>query len=128
MSLDIEQTLRQARAFADTGNHDDARGLLLEALTDDPDNQAALLMLGGEYFTSAKYSEAEMVFERLILQSPGKGQFSIALFNTLWKMDRHEEALEEIKRFMAIADEDEESDIIKQYAEITLQISGDIED
>ena len=97
-------------------------------LTEDPDNQAALLMLGGEYFTSAKYSEAEMVFERLILQSPGKGQFSIALFNTLWKMDRHEEALEEIKRFMAIADQDEEAEIIKQYAEITLQISGDVEE
>ena len=128
MSQDIEQTLRQARAFADTGNSDDARSLLLEVLTEDPDNQAALLMLGGEYFTSAKYSEAEMVFERLILQSPGKGQFSIALFNTLWKMDRHEEALEEIKRFMAIADQDEEAEIIKQYAEITLQISGDVEE
>ena len=119
MSLDIEQTLRQARAFADTGNHDDARGLLLEALTEDPDNQAALLMLGGEYFTSTKYSEAEMVFERLILQSPGKGQFSIALFNTLWKMDRHEEALEEIKRFMANANQDDEVETLKQYAEIT---------
>ena len=128
MSLDIEQTLRQARAFADTGNHDDARGLLLEALKEDSNNQAALLMLGGEYFSSAKYSEAEMVFERLILQSPGKGQFSIALFNTLWKMERREEALEEIKRFMAIADQEEEADTIKQYAEITLQLSGDIEE
>ena len=128
MSQDIEQTLRQARAFADTGNSDDARSLLLEVLTEDADNQAALLMLGGEYFKSAKYSEAEMVFERLILQLPGKGQFSIALFNTLWKMDRHEEALEEIKRFMAIADQDEEAEIIKQYAEITLQISGDVEE
>ena len=128
MSLDIEQTLRQARAFADTGHHDDARGLLLEILTEDADNQAALLMLGGEYFSTAKYPEAEMVFERLILTSPEKGQFSIALFNTLWKMDRHEEALEEIKRFMAIADQDNEAETIKQYAEITLQLSGDKEE
>lgn len=125
MTLDIEQTLRQARAFADTGNHNDARGLLLEVLTEDSDNQAALLMLGGEYFSAARYTEAEMVFERLILQSPEKGQFSIALFNTLWKMERHEEALEEIKRFLAIADQDEEAIIIKQYAEITKNISGD---
>lgn len=125
MVLDIEQTLRQARAFSDTGNHNDARGLLLEVLTDDADHQAALLMLGGEYFSSARYSEAEMIFERLILKSPAKGQFSIALFNTLWKMDRHEEALEEIKRFMAIADQEEEAEIIKQYAQITRTISGE---
>lgn len=126
MALDIEQTLRQARAFADTGNHDDARGLLLEVLTEHSAHQAALLMLGGEYFSVAMYGEAEMVFSRLILQEPGKGQFSIALFNTLWKMDRHEEALEEIKRFMAIADQDEEGAIVKQYAEITHNISADI--
>ena len=84
-------------------------------------------MLGGEYFSTSKFSEAEMVFERLVLQSPDKGQYSIALFNTLWKMDRHEEALEEIKRFMAVADQEEESETIKQYSEITLQISGDAE-
>ena len=128
MSLDIEQALRQARAFADTGNQDDARGLLLEVLTEDSNNQAALLMLGGEYFSSAKYSEAEMIFERLVLQMPGKGQFSIALFNTLWKMNRHEEALEEIRRFLAVADQDEEADIVRQYSEIALQISGEIEE
>ena len=66
-----------------------------------------------------------MIFEQLILLSPGKGQFSIALFNTLWKLDRHEEALEEIKRFMAIADQVDEAETIKQYADITRQISGE---
>lgn len=126
MSLDIEQHLRQARAYADTGNHDEARGLLLEVLQEDNENQAALLMLGGEYFSSGMYTEAEMIFERLVLKDPGKGQFSIALFNTLWKLGRHEEALEEIKRFMAHADQETEAETIKQYSQITLQISGEL--
>ncbi len=55
---------------------------------------------------------------------PGKGQFSIALFNTLWKADRKEEALEEIKRFMSIANQDEEAETIKQYSAITQSILG----
>jgi len=123
--MDIEQTLKQARTHVETGNRDDARNCLLEILKQDPDNQPALLMLGGEYFTAGKLGEAEMIFERLILNAPGKGQFSVALFNTLWKAGRKEEALEEIKRFMANANHDEEVETIKQYAEITQKIAGE---
>ena len=125
MSIDIEQALKQARAHVESGSHDEARSSLLEILQEDADNQPALLMLGGEYFLTEKYSEAEMIFERLILNSPGNGQFSIALFNTLWKASRKEEALEEIKRFMANANHNEEAETIKQYSEITHQIAGE---
>lgn len=65
-----------------------------------------------------KYSEAEMVFEQLILTDPGRGEFSIALFNSLWKMDRREEALEEIRRFMQHADTVAEKSTIQQYMKI----------
>ena len=125
MSLDNEEKLKQAQNYIQMANNDAARLLLLEILSEDKENQTALLMLGGEYFNGKKLSEAEMIFEQLILLSPGKGQFSIALFNTLWKLDRHEEALEEIKRFMAIADQVDEAETIKQYADITRQISGE---
>ena len=124
MSLDIKQTLKKAHQLTEAGHHDEARLRLLEVLKEEPDNQAALLMLGGAYFCSGKLAEAEMVFERLILQSPGTGEFSIALFNTLLKLDRHEEAFEEIKRFMAHADQVEERETIEQYIAITNSISS----
>jgi len=124
MSTDTEQNLKKARQLTETGNHEEARICLLELLKEEPDNQTALLMLGGAYFSINQLAEAEMVFERLILQSPGVGEFSIALFNTLWKLDRHEEAFEEIKRFMSHADQVEERDTIEQYIEITKKISG----
>lgn len=56
-----------------------------------------------------------MVFERLIIKAPGEGQYSIALFNTLWKSGRQQEALEEIKRFMQHADKKAEKETIEQY-------------
>ena len=124
MSLNIEQTLKKARDLSEAGNHDDARMCLLELLKEEPDNQTALLMLGGAYYSMGKLAEGEMVFERLILQSPGTGEFSIALFNTLWKMERHEEAFEEIRRFMAHADQVEERKTIEQYITITNNISN----
>ena len=123
MSLDIEQNLKKARQLSETGNLEEARLCLLELLKQEPNNQTALLILGGAYFSSNQLAEAEMVFERLILMSAGTGEYSIALFNTLWKLDRHEEAFEEIKRFMSHADQVEERDTIEQYIEITKKMS-----
>ena len=122
-----EKSLEQARLFVESGKNDEARFCLLESLKEYPDNHAALLMLGGSYFVDEKYSEAEMVFERLILMEPGEGKFSIALFNTLWKSDRTEEALEEIKRFMSTADSVKEKETFDQYMDITNTISDDLD-
>ena len=91
----IEERLKNAKALLEAGKGEAARILLLEILKDDPNNTTALLMLGGAYFYEKKYAEAEMVYERLILAEPGSGMLSIALFNSLWKQGRYEEAAEE---------------------------------
>jgi tetratricopeptide (TPR) repeat protein len=124
MPIDIEQKLQNARSLSEAGQHQDARMSLLEVLQEAPEHQTALIMLGGAYFAMEKYSEAEMVFERLVLMDAGSGEFSIALFNTLWKMERREEALEEIKRFMVHADKESQSETIAQYMSITEKIAN----
>ncbi|MFT5427176.1 MAG: tetratricopeptide (TPR) repeat protein [Gammaproteobacteria bacterium] len=126
MSLEIEKKLEEARSLSELGKDEAARFSLLEILKDDPNNQAALLMLGGSYFIGGKYPEAEMVFERLILMLPGEGKYSIALFNTLCKSDRTEEALEEIRRFLSIADSVKERETFEQYMQITDSIAEDL--
>lgn len=118
MNHDIQNSLNSARQYIELHDNNDAQILLLDILTKEPNNMAALLMLGGSYFSSEKYSEAEMVFARLILLESANGQFSIALFNVLMKLDRHEEALEEIKRFLQNADKNLQKDTILQYQEI----------
>lgn len=127
MSSEREDKLKRARALAEAGNNDEARYCLLEILKQNANDQAALMMLGGSYFLDNKYPEAEMVFERLILMAPGAGSVSIALFNTLWKSGRREEALEEIKRFLTVADKDKEQATIDQYMQITNSIADDLD-
>jgi predicted Zn-dependent protease len=123
MSVDSNQVLNEARTLAQAGKNDDARMLLLELLKEDSDNQTALLMLGGSYFVDDKLREAEMAFERLILLEPGLGIYSIGLFNTLWKLGRQEEALEEIKRFLEVADKSLEQETVQQYMAITQKLA-----
>ena len=120
--MDIEKALNKARVLAEAGNAEASRETLLDVLKQQPDNQTALVMLGGSYFVADMLNEAEMVFERLVLLAPGFGQASIALFNTLWKLNRKEEALEEVRRFLRHADHEQEPEIIQQYQAITRAI------
>ena len=122
--MSSEETIQKAKHFVDANQHEEARMCLLEVLKNEPTNKAALIMLGGSYFSMEKYAEAEMVFERLILLEPGIGQFSIGLFNTLWRMNRQEEALEEIKRFLSHADQEVENETIGQYIAIINHIDN----
>lgn len=115
MSIDIGENLARAKTLIEQGQDAKARRVLQEILTEAPDNQAALLMLGGSYFCAGMLQEAEIVFERLVLSDPGRGEYSIALFNTLWKLGRTEEALEEMRRFLSAADRVKEKKTVKQY-------------
>ena len=123
MQNDIEQSLAKARSLAEEENNEQARMVLQEILTKDSSNATALLMLGGSYFYDKMYAEAQIVYERLVQLEPGSGMLSIALFNSLWKQGKHEEAASEIRRFINAADKEAEHETFLQYAEISKAIA-----
>jgi predicted Zn-dependent protease len=118
-----EERLEQAKVLLQSGDGEAGRVILLEILKAEPNNHAALMMLGGDYFANKKYAEAEMVFERLQQTLPGSGPVSIALFNTLMKQGRHEEAADEIRRFIGVADKVAERETIEHYTAIIEMLS-----
>ena len=124
---DVEETLKNAKALLEAGKGDAARVMLLEVLKDDPDNMTALLMLGGAYFYEKKFAEAEMVYQRLVLAEPGSGMLSIGLFNSLWNQGRQEEAMEEIRRFIQVADKVQERETLEKYVEISNRIAEQLD-
>ncbi len=115
---EVENILAQVQRLNQEGNDEQARVLLLDVLKQDPNNPTVLSLLGGAYFCAEMYQEAEIIFERLVLSDNGKGQYSIALFNTLWKLNRQQEALEEIKRFLSVANHQREAETVAQYMKI----------
>ena len=119
-----EDKLKNAKDLLEAGNNEAGRMVLLELLKDDPNNATALLMLGGVYFYEKKYTEAEMVYERLILAEPGSGLLSTALFNSLWQQGRYDEAAEEIRRFISVADKVQERATLENYAEVIKKLAG----
>lgn len=125
MSLDVERILNNARSLAEQGKKEEAQMCLLAVLKEEPDNISALLILGGAYFVDNNFKEARIVFERLVSIEPGTGHYSIALFNALWRLQQTEEALEEIRRFAAVADKVTEKDTLEQYVSILKAIEAE---
>lgn len=124
MSLDVEKILKNARSLAEAGKKEESQMCLLAVLKEEPDNIAALLMLGGSYYVDNNLKEAKVVFEHLVSIEPGSGQYSIALFNALWRLQQTDEALEEIRRFISVADKKTEKETIEQYMSILETIKG----
>lgn len=124
MSLDVEKILKNARSLAEAGKKEESQMCLLAVLKEEPDNIAALLMLGGSYYVDNNLKEAKVVFEHLVSIEPGSGQYSIALFNALWRLQQIDEALEEIRRFISVADKKTEKETIEQYMSILETIKG----
>jgi predicted Zn-dependent protease len=124
MSLDVEKILNNARSLAEAGKKEESQMCLLAILKEEPDNIAALLMLGGAYFVDNNLKEAKVVFEHLVSLEPGSGQYSIALFNALWRLQQTDEALEEIRRFISVADKETEKETIEQYMSILENIES----
>ena len=124
--MDIETILNNAKTLAEQGKKEESQMCLLAVLKEDPNNVAALLMLGGAYFIDGNYKESRVVFERLVNLEPATGQYSIALFNTLIRLHEADEALEEIRRFMTVADKNAEKEVIAQYLSIldTMESQG----
>jgi tetratricopeptide (TPR) repeat protein len=120
--MDIDSLLIKARDLAEKGNREESRMCLLAILKEQPEHIAALLMLGGAYFVDKNYREARVVFEKLVSLKPGVGQYSVALFNTLIKLQLVDDALEEIRRFMSVADKTAEKETIDQYLAVLEQI------
>ncbi len=112
---DAEKLLEQARSLTESGKKEEARMCLLNLLKEEPENIAVLLMLGGSYFEKNELKEAKLVFQQLIKINPGVGLYSIALFNAHWRLNETDEALEEIRRFILIADKESEKETIAQY-------------
>ena len=124
----IEESLERARELSAQNHEEQAQALLLDVLREHPDCNAALFMLAGSYFCTEKYLEAIVLFEQLVLVFPGSGKASAGLYNARWNSGQPVQALEEIKRFLKVADREAEKDTVSAYLRIAETLSANHDD
>lgn len=117
MKEELENQLSKALKFQDAGQLESAKNLLLELTEKDPQSIRILTALGSVYYDTRNWDEAVSVFKRTVELSPALEGVSKGLFHSLWKLGRHVEALEEVKRFQSISDSEDYREIVKEINE-----------
>jgi len=121
----LDENLERARELSAQGEEEQAQTLLLDVLREQPHSSAALSMLAGSYFCTEKYVEAIVLFEQLVLMFPSSGKASVGLYNSHWQSGQSMQALEEIKRFLQVADRKTEQETVSAYMRIIETLSAD---
>lgn len=121
--MNIEEKLKQARAFSSEKKEEDARKLLIEIVKAEPNNRSAIIMLAGSYFCTLHFREAVVSFERLVLLEPALDQASIGLVNSHIALNQKDEALREIERFQAVSDPEKSTELLQQYEQLTEKLA-----
>lgn len=84
---------QRGQMFFDARDYAEAGRILAPIVEAEPDNRAAVELLGRAYFHSAQLGRAEKTFRRLIELDPANGWAHEALGRTLERRGRAHEAL-----------------------------------
>jgi len=112
-SADADSFAR-AMAMRDQGNLVSAIELIRDLINKYPDNCKLYYALGHLYWKAKRFGEAVNSFESSIAYQPDMKHASLGLFHCLWEQGKRVEALDEARRFLAIADCEEYEEIIRE--------------
>lgn len=90
---DSTEMLEKAKEMLSKGKEEEAEDELRTLLIFDPDNFPALSLLGGIFYYSQRYAEAEMIFRRQIKIQPESSTVYNRLGSALAKQQKMEEAI-----------------------------------
>ena len=114
MKEELKKQFLEAVNLEEAGQFESARTLLLDSVEKDPECTATLATLGHVCYKMGDWDGAVSVFKRCVELSPILEAVSLGLFHSLWKLGRHVEALEEVKRFQSISDSEDYREIVKE--------------
>ncbi len=93
-SPDTKGMLDKARLLLSEGKEAEAEEILRTILIFEPDNTSVLSLLGGIFYYSQRYKDAELIFKKQINLYPEKASFYNQLGSVLAKQNRFSEAIE----------------------------------
>jgi predicted Zn-dependent protease len=104
---DYKTRFEQAVRYRDQGCLDEASRLLEELAEQNPEDPVVALLLAGIFFDVQRFGDARALFAKIVHLKPKSELASRGLFHSLWKLERHDEAFDEMRRFLAIADSED---------------------
>jgi predicted Zn-dependent protease len=113
----FESEFNRALDIWHDGDGRSAAEILTRLLSSHPRHPAILGMLGAIYHRMENYERAAVYFRQTVSLSPNSELASLGLFNSLWQVNRHDEAVAEMERFLSVSESDEYDLLIKDMIE-----------
>jgi tetratricopeptide (TPR) repeat protein len=105
----------QAAVIAkDSGDLKTAREILSLVTFEDSNSSAILAVLADTHWELGDLEAAVDCFRKACKITPTLEAVSLGLFHCLWKLQRFDEAFEEVKRFQSISDSKDYREIIEE--------------
>lgn len=102
VEMDAEKIINEARAFLVEGRMDLAEDKLRTLLVFEPDNLPALSLLGGIFYSSGRYAEAETIFDRQVALRPTDLAPRANLFKSLKNQEKFPAAMKVAEKALQI--------------------------
>jgi predicted Zn-dependent protease len=115
----IQPQYNQALFLRDTGRVKDAIKILKNLNKQYNDKPALIGTLGSLYFNAKDWKNCSEYTSQGLKLQPESEYLSLMLFHSLWHLKKFDDALEEIKRFIAL------NGYSKEYDLILKEIEGD---
>lgn len=113
MQHSFEERFERAMQFRQESKHQAACDKFVELLSEQLSNKTVLGMLSVCSFEMEGYELAAVYATKLVAVSPKSETASLVLFHSLWKMNREDEAFDEMRRFLSLASSDAYDELLK---------------
>lgn len=111
MEID-KQKFKQAVALKENGNLNEAKTLLLQLHEGCPEYVQVLAVLGHVYMKLNQQEDAIIYFKKAINLRPTMEAVSVGLFHCLLKLDRVDDAFNEMRRFLSLSESKEYTQLL----------------
>ena len=111
---EFEKKMELILEYKNSGNYLKAIEVA-EMLTAEFSQEASAFgLLASLNFMTEKYEKASISFKKTTVLAPKSETASLGLFHSLWRLNDHEGAFVEMKRFTAIVNSEEYDNLIKE--------------
>lgn len=110
----IEPDFNRALELWHGGDGRAAAGILKRPASEYPDHPATLGMLGAIYQSLGEYDRAVYYFKKTAALSPKSELAALGLFHSLWRVGRHDEAMDEMMCFLSVAPSEEYNRLVRE--------------
>ncbi len=112
----LDKKIKEILKKKEAGQYQEALMDAENLSTEYPDVASVFGLAASMYFEADQFDKAAEKYKKATEISPKSEAASLGLFHSLWQMDKNDQAFDEMKRYMSIAQSDEYNELLTNFS------------